>query len=82
MDRSPVSGGLGRDSTEGELKHECAPDGGPADPVTRSWWEAGFRVVGYPDPPAGAFEAFIAQLRRRPWGNRMRVKGWTPRRAA
>jgi hypothetical protein len=59
--------------------------GRPNDPVARSWWDAGIRVEGYPQPPTRNFDCYIRALtnvpivrrsHRRPWGSRFRVKGW------
>lgn len=37
----------------------CEPTGRPLDPTEQSWWDAGFRVVGYVPPPDENFDRYI-----------------------
>lgn len=55
-----VGDALGR-----RIPKPCDPHSGrPLDQVARSWWDAGFRVVGYRPPPKELFRRFVRQLRR------------------
>ena len=42
----------------------CEPNGRPLDPVARSWWDGGFRCVGYIPPPEQNFKNYLRSIHR------------------
>jgi hypothetical protein len=62
-----VVDGIVADSLTGKaVPRPCEPSGRPLDPVARSWWDAGFKCVGYRVPPESNFKRWIKAVERMP----------------
>ncbi len=42
----------------------CTKKGRPLDPVARSWWDGGFRCIGYVPPPKKNFKRYVRAVKR------------------
>jgi hypothetical protein len=50
------------DSLGNRVALPCESDGRPIDEIARSWWDSGFKVCGYVEPPRENFKRFIETL--------------------